>query len=130
MGEIDLIMLNDSELIFCILGANDPEFNLRRDQGIILRMKDKKDAVFASVIEVHGHYDPVSEIASNAFSNLEKIEILHNDPDYTALKISDLNESSCLLILSNNNASISGKHELVINGQNIGWDGPYKLIKL
>jgi hypothetical protein len=26
--------------------------------------------VFASVIEVHGAYDPVSEIASNAFSSM------------------------------------------------------------
>lgn len=120
----------DNDLIFTILGANDPEFNLRRDQGIILRMKGKKDALFASVIEMHGYYDPVSEIASNAFSNLDKIEILHNDEDFTALKIIDLKKSSWLFVISNNNASYSDKHQLVINDQSINWEGPYYFSKL
>ena len=118
------------ELIHTLLGANDPEFNLRREQGIILRMKEEKDAVFASVIEVHGHYDPVTEIASNAFSNIDKVEILENGEEYTALSFKDAKENKWILALSNDDISKSSGHRLRANELDIQWEGPYYFIEL
>ena len=42
--------LND-ELLFTRLGANDPEFNLRRDPALVLRRQNAKNTVFVSTIE-------------------------------------------------------------------------------
>ncbi|GAL71837.1 poly(beta-D-mannuronate) lyase [Jejuia pallidilutea] len=53
---------NNDEIILARIGANDPEYNLRQEPTLILRKKNTKDAVFASIIESHGTYTPVSEM--------------------------------------------------------------------
>ena len=40
-------------LIFARIGANDPDFNLRRDAALIIRRPEAQSTVFASVIEPH-----------------------------------------------------------------------------
>ena len=60
------------ELIFARLGANDPNFNLRHDPTFIIRKKDKKQVTFVSIIEPHGAYNPVAEIAEHPFTSVEK----------------------------------------------------------
>jgi hypothetical protein len=114
-----------TSVIFTMLGANDPEFNLRREQGIILRLEGKKDVVFASVIEVHGAYDPVSEIAGNAFSSISGIDILLHNQEYTVVELASLDDEHWIFGISNNNASAEGKHKAQIGDKQIEWQGPY-----
>ncbi|MGB5437442.1 MAG: alginate lyase family protein, partial [Maribacter sp.] len=47
---------NKDEVIFGRIGANDPDFNLRNEQTLILRKKNAKEALFVSTIESHGTY--------------------------------------------------------------------------
>src|SRR3546814_10607474 len=49
-------------------GANDPEFNLRREPALIQRVESAADATFVSLLEPHGAYDASSEavVASSA----------------------------------------------------------------
>src|SRR3546814_11508309 len=49
-------------------GANDPEFNLRREPALIQRVDGAADATFVSLLEPHGAYDASSEavVASSA----------------------------------------------------------------
>src|SRR3546814_19480051 len=49
-------------------GANDPEFNLRREPALIQRVEGAADATFVSLLEPHGAYDASSEavVASSA----------------------------------------------------------------
>ena len=49
------------------LGANDPDFNLRRDPALLLRRR-AENTTFVTAIEPHGTYSPVTESASNARS--------------------------------------------------------------
>jgi hypothetical protein len=114
-----------TSVIFTMLGANDPEFNLRREQAIILRLEGKKDVVFASVIEVHGVYDPVSEIAGNAFSSISGIDILLHNQEYTVVELASLDDEHWIFGISNNNASAEGKHKVQIGDKQIEWQGPY-----
>ena len=78
-------MPND-ELIFARAGANDPNFNLRHDPVFIQRRKGG-NSIFASVIESHGIYNPVSEIPLSPFSELESIEVIHNNEDLSLIHI-------------------------------------------
>lgn len=117
------------DVLFTILGANDTERNLRRDQGIILRMKGKKDALFASLIEIHGGYNPVTENASNAFSSIKEISITKNDEDYTLIDFESLSGLKWIFAISNNDVSKSSKHELTIENKKIDWEGPYYFTK-
>ncbi|MEO0700485.1 MAG: alginate lyase, partial [Pseudomonadota bacterium] len=51
-------------------GANDPEFNLRREPLIMLRAKREGDAHFASLLEAHGRYDGAAEQTLNSRSRV------------------------------------------------------------
>jgi hypothetical protein len=113
------------ELLFTRLGANDPEFNLRRDAGFMIRRSGAGNTVFASVVEAHGGYSPVSEIAVNSNSNVAQLELAYDDENYTAVTIEDLEGRTSMFILSNVDADMSTRHELSIEGKAYEWSGPF-----
>lgn len=118
------------ELLFTRLGANDPEFNLRRDPAFIIRRKGIGNTVFISAIESHGGYSPVSEIAINSSSLISSIEILRNDDRYTIVSIADVQGSSLLFFLARKDASSTSRHEVRIAGRPYMWTGPYNIVGL
>lgn len=113
------------ELLFARLGANDPDFNLRRDPAFIVRRSNSANTVFATIVEAHGSYSPVSELALNSNSSIAGLRLLHDDDSYTALSIEDVSGSESVFILSNANASAAAPHELDIGGTRYEWTGPY-----
>ncbi|WP_165932709.1 hypothetical protein [Flavobacterium cellulosilyticum] len=58
-------------MYFVRTGANDHNFDIRRDPGIVFRKKNTQNTTFIYVIETHESYSTVSEFAKNATSNLE-----------------------------------------------------------
>ena len=115
----------NDELLFTRIGANDPEFNLRRDPALILRTKNAKNRTFVSVIEAHGTYSPVSESAVNSNSSVKDIKIVLDTEAYTAIVITNINGNAKLFITANTNASEEAKHTLKINNKNYEWSGSY-----
>ena len=113
------------ELLFTRTGANDPDFNLRLDPAFVIRRKGAGDTAFVSVIEPHGDYNPVTELATNSDSNISRLRIVHNDENYTAVSIEDLGGQVTVLVLSNSDANRSKNHELDIDGKAYSWTGPY-----
>jgi len=107
------------------IGANDPEFNLRRDPGVIIRRPEAKDTLFASIIEPHGRYSPVTESAVNSSSNIAELLVLRDKADYTAISIKTIKNSSRIFIVSNQDTKSSTPHSVNIDGQNYRWSGPY-----
>ncbi len=118
----------DDELIFARLGANDPNFNLRHDPAFILRKKDKKVATFVSIIEPHGAYDPVTELAEQPFTSVEKVQLLYDDEAYTVVQFNNKSGKSWTLFLANNDATEGGTHSIEIKGVTHSWEGPFSLI--
>jgi hypothetical protein len=119
----------NDELLLTRIGAHDPDFNLRREAAIMIRRKDSQNTVFASVIEPHGSYSPVSESSLNAKSNIAELKVEHNDENYTAISIKALTGSTSLFILANLDASATKKHELRVNGKVYRWTGAYYFIE-
>jgi len=113
------------EVLLTRIGANDPQFNLRRDAGFMLRRHNSDDTTFVSVVETHGSYSPVSEASLNSNSNIANIEVVADDDNYTAVSITDVKGNEQLFILSNKNSSSSAKHKLLINKKAYTWTGPY-----
>ncbi|CAI8407795.1 MAG: Exo-oligoalginate lyase [Polaribacter sejongensis] len=122
---LSTVTTNKDELLFTRIGANDPEFNLRRDPALLLRRKNTKNTIFVSVIEAHGSYSPVSESAANSKSSIKELKVVYNDETYTAIKITHINGNSKLFITSNTNTSKETPHKLVINSKNYEWSGSY-----
>ena len=113
------------ELLFTRLGANDPEFNLRRDPALLIRRNGVGDTVFASVLEPHGNYSPVSEIAASANSSIVELRVVHDSDNYTAVTFEDTGGQTRIFIVSNTNASASAGHQLEVDGETFAWTGPY-----
>ncbi|MBD0777263.1 alginate lyase family protein [Maribacter sp. ANRC-HE7] len=113
----------DDELRFVRIGANDPEFNLRREAGFLIRRKDAKNTLFVSVIEAHGSYSPVTESAVNSNSNVALLKVVLDTIDYTAISITTIKGDTKLFIIANTNASKEAKHTLNINEKNYTWMG-------
>lgn len=113
------------ELLFARIGANDPEFNLRRDPALILRTKNSKNRTFVSLIEAHGSYSPVSESAVNSNSSVKSIKTVLDSNAYTAIEITNIKGNVKVFITVNINTSENTKHSITINGKNYEWSGSY-----
>ncbi|MGI9294198.1 MAG: heparinase II/III domain-containing protein [Pseudomonadales bacterium] len=113
------------ELLFTRIGANDPDFNLRRDAAFMIRRNADSDTVFVTTIEMHGSYSPVSELAVDTTSSIANIRVEHDDKDYTVVSIESVHGQQSLFALANNDATDEASHTLVIGGKNLSWSGPY-----
>jgi len=120
---ISSLIGDSAEIYFTRLGANDPDFNLRRDPSYILRKKNKNQT-FVNVIEIHGNYSAIAEIASDAISSVSKVEILQDDENYTAGVIT-LKGKNLFIIQANNTFEIKARHNFNKDGITIEWLGPY-----
>tara|TARA_R110002050_G_scaffold223338_2_gene359151 strand:- start:5047 stop:7299 length:2253 start_codon:yes stop_codon:yes gene_type:complete len=118
----------NDEILLTRIGANDPEFNLRRDPALIIRRKNVKETIFVSVIEPHGSYSPVSEFAVNAYSNIEKLSVAHNDEKYTAVEVVFKNGTTKLVFISNQDSDKNTHHQVIINNKEYQWIGPFVLL--
>jgi len=115
----------NDEILFTRIGANDPDFNLRREAAIMLRRKNTKNTLFVSVIEAHGSYSPVTESAINSKSNIAALKVVLDTADYTAISITTIDGNTKLFITANTNASKEATHTLNINSKNYTWVGSY-----
>jgi len=115
----------NDELVLARIGANDPEFNLRKDPAIILRRPEATDTLFASIIESHGSYNAVSESARNSNSHIAELVVLQDDEHYTAVSLKTVKGSTRVFIVSNEDASAKTSHNLEVGGQSYRWSGPY-----
>ncbi len=116
------------QVIFGRTGKADPSFNLRRDPVLILRKNNRRDAVFVSATECHGRYSPVTEIASNAYGNIKKINILKNNDQYSIVQLDTKTGRSMIFAICNSDNGASVHHEVVIGNEVVEWDGPFTLI--
>ncbi|MEO9944592.1 heparinase II/III family protein [Paraglaciecola sp.] len=115
----------DDELLFTRMGANDPDFNLRREAALMIRRDNTADTSFVSVIEPHGSYSPVSELSVNSNSSIDELKVELDTSKYTAVSIKDVKGNANIFILSNTNASMSKQHKLKVDGKTYHWKGPY-----
>ena len=116
-------------LIFGRSGANDPSFNLRRDPCFIIRKTGQKDAVFLSIIEPHGDYNPVDEIPNHPYGELAFAKIVFNSDNYTAVSWRTKEGQSRTLIISNQDNNENTNHTLTIDGKDHQWKGGFSLIE-
>lgn len=117
------------QAIFARIGANDPQYNLRRDPVLILREEKAPAGVFINLIESHGSYSPVSELSKNAFSQIKNTQIIYLDDDYLALQIWPKQGGSFRLFMANGSKDKEAKHKVFTEGQSYEWRGPIYKIK-
>ncbi len=92
----------------------------------MIRRSGVGNTVFASVVEAHGSYSPVSEIALNSNSHIARLKVVYDDDSYTAISIEALDGHKSLFVLSNTDASATREHQIEVDSTTYRWTGPYQ----
>ena len=117
----------NTKVVVAEIGANDPNFNLRREPAFIYRTRAPEGVSFASVIEPHGEYNPTVEYTLGSHSSVksiahyesataEYIQIETKDGQRVGLGVSGDGESDAV-------------HSVTVDGREVTWTGPYKLFQ-
>lgn len=112
------------EVILTRIGANDPNFNLRRDPGLIHRRTGGL-TTFASLYEVHGSYDYASERPLNLFTSVEQLTLLHQSEDYVAIQFQLKNGETFQFAFSLKDKSSTSQHGITTTLGELNWLGIY-----
>lgn len=112
----------DARVLMVESGANDPEFNLRREQAVIQRVDDARDAAFLTLLEPHGEYDASAEttVASTSRVRLLQLE-RHEGADLIAIELID---GRRITITVASESAPSSRHAVSVDGQDYAWTGP------
>jgi hypothetical protein len=110
-----------SEVILGESGANDPEFNLRREPMIIQRITAREPTSFASVMEAHGLYDGAAEQTNASDSQIANIA-LNRVGGSDIMIIETISGGLTALAISYNNDPAQ-EHWAIIDGTEIRWSG-------
>jgi hypothetical protein len=112
------------------VGANDPDFNLRRDPVLIHRRSSNENrSSFVSVIESHGSYSPVTELSKGQQSVIGGLNIILDSPEYTVAAIALRSGVSFVLAWAHENFSPVKTHELQLPSGTLRWTGPQTVEK-
>ena len=116
---------DNSEIVFAEIGANDPDFNLRREPAFILRAKTNEGVAFASVIEPHGEYNPTLEYTKGSHSQLASVEVLEGGKDdYVRI---ETKAGEVVGLGLSGNPDPNATHSVSVDGKEVTWTGPYQL---
>lgn len=81
------LVSGEETFLFTQIGANDPNFNLRNEQGFIRRVSGEKSHTFVSVLEPHGDYNPSKEYTLDAISSIQNLQVV-SDSGTTFIELS------------------------------------------
>ena len=109
-------------------GANDPEFNLRREPLIVLRAERDGDAHFASVLEAHGRYDGAAEQTLKSRSAIKDLK--HGHADGMDIVRLTLNSGQRFAITVSHNPDPERRHRVALGGESLEWSGFAAVISL
>ena len=118
----------EDEVYFTRIGANDPNFNLRRDPGILFH-RNASTTTFTQVYEMHGSYNASTEIPQNPFSLVKAVKPLLESAEYTVIEIYLESGESYVFSINNDSADQQKKHSIEISGVPMNWTGPYHFYK-
>ncbi|GAB3481842.1 heparinase II/III domain-containing protein [Marinomonas epiphytica] len=118
---------NKDEIVFTQLGANDPSFNLRKENAFSLRSQGQT-TLFASVLETHGYFNEEFEESTQARGQVLSVRVLGYNKEASAIEISSQNALYTLLVSNVPNVDSQTRHTLTCDGTQYSWEGPYKLI--
>lgn len=115
---ISSLVQGDGNIFFTRSGATDPNFNLRHEPAMIIRKK-AADALFVSVTEIHGSFDPINEFSAGAYPSVKNITVLQQDDNCSVVEIV-LNDIK--LVIAQQNTNMNEQQANTAAG--FSWTGP------
>ncbi|MCC8668772.1 heparinase II/III family protein [Xanthomonas arboricola] len=104
-------------------GANDPNFNLRREPALIQRVDGQANVSFFGVLEPHGEYNGTAEYVHGANSRIRAIERVRGD-DAEVIVLTLVGGQRIALAVADD-ADAQRSHQVQAAGQRYSWRGGY-----
>ena len=104
-------------------GADDPNFNLRREQALIRRMEGQSDASFVAVLEPHGAYDGSAETVTGSTSRIRAIE--RHRGEASELVLVTLASGKTIALGVADEITAGAHHTVRVGGQTYQWTGAW-----
>lgn len=111
------------------IGASDPNFNLRREPGLIHR-RTGGNSLFASLYEMHGYYSYNDEAPINSFTSIAELKVLHESREYVAIHFELKSGQKYQFAFSLKDDKESSKHSLETSTGQLSWSGVYNFKKI
>ena len=122
---VTLSVPENTRVIMAEIGANDPNFNLRREPVFMFRTAAAGSVSFASVIEPHGEYNPTVEYTLNSHSDINSVEHFQSGAaNYIRIETRDGQKIGLGIATDGEDEAI---HTLAVDGETVSWTGAYKL---
>lgn len=118
---VSSLIRGDANIYFTRTGANDPNFNLRREPAYIIRQKGNRQ-LFMNVLEVHGSYDPVGEFSAGSYSTVKNINLEIDTEDFLVAEVI-LSNGHKLVICQAHNDMSDQPHTFYGRA----WAGPFEV---
>lgn len=122
------ISSQDQQILFTELGANDPNFNLRRENAVIQRISNSAEHTFVSVLETHGEYNGTLEFTRDPYSSISRVQLVEQD-DIDFVLVETSHGKRWGLGISYD-PQTSNSHSISYQGRAYEWQGYYKLFEL
>ncbi len=116
-----------TEIIFTETGANDPNFNLRREQAFILRNTQSGGVDYVSVIEPHGEYNPTVEYTLESHSRVKSVR--QYDGETAKLVLVTTKQGQKIGLGISQDMTGDTAHTVTVDGEDMSWSGPYHLFQ-
>ncbi len=113
------------EVFMTELGANDPDFNLRRQQALILRADNVAEQSFISVLEPHGEYNGPAEYTNRSSGSIKNLQRF-NEQGADLIRITTAAGEHHYLGLSYD-GSADAMHTVSADGRVFSWPGYWAL---
>jgi len=112
-----------SQALLVESGANDPEFNLRREPALLQRVEGQKDVTFFSVLEPHGEYNGTAEYVHGADSRIKQIiRTRGNDAEVLELRLAS---GARIALGVADDSDAKGEHSVTVDGHAYRWSGSH-----
>jgi len=103
-------------------GANDPQFNLRREPALVQRMDGQREASFVGVLEPHGEYNGTAEYVRGAASRVEKVQRLRGD-EAEVVVLTLAGGGTLALAVADDPGDATRSHRVRADGHDYAWQG-------
>lgn len=114
-----LVCSDAATLVQGLIGANDPDSNLRSEPYLMLRSHGTRHTV-ASVIETHGVFDEAREISSDARPHVTNSRLLHDSDEACVLELETSDGARHRLAMA---LITGGDHTVEVAGDTLTWQG-------
>ncbi len=102
-------------------GANDPDFNLRREPMVMQRVEDTREVSFVGILESHGNFDGAAERTTRSDSQVTALEHVRADgADLVSLTARGGHQVTLAI---SHNRDPAARHSAQFNGRTLRWQG-------